>query len=175
MKAQQGFEKNLNIQPSATSSKDDFDFLVGTWNVENRKLVDRLSNSDEWIEFDAVLEMRKTLLGIGNFETFTAEIDGKPFAGEAVRLFDPTTRLWSIYWADSNFGKLDANPVIGSYEGSVGKFYTRDKFGEKEIIVLYQWDKSDPEHPIWSQAFSADEGETWEWNWYMTLSKKVEL
>ncbi|HQU93831.1 MAG TPA: hypothetical protein PLK77_16160 [Pyrinomonadaceae bacterium] len=173
MKAQQGFEKNLNIQPLATSSKDDFDFLVGTWNVENRKLVDRLSNSDEWIEFDVVLEMRKTLLGIGNFETFTAEIDGKPFAGEAVRLFDPATRLWSIYWADSNFGQLDKVPVVGSFDGDIGRFYAPGEFNGKPIKVLYQWDKTDPVHPIWSQAFSVDKGETWEWNWYMTLTRKV--
>ena len=161
-----------NIQPSAISLKTDFDFLVGTWNVENKKLVSRLSNCNEWLEFKAVLEMQKTLLGIGNFETFTAEIDGEPFAGEAVRLFDPTTRLWSIYWADSNFGKLDTDPVVGSFEGDVGRFYAPGIFDGKVITVLYQWDKSDPERPIWSQAFSADSDKTWEWNWYMTLTRR---
>jgi hypothetical protein len=115
--------------------------------------------------------MRKTLNGIGNFETFKAIIDGEPFEGEAVRLFDPTTRLWSIYWADSNTGVLDKDPVVGSYEGSIGKFYVKDFFNGNEITVLYQWDKTDPTHPIWSQAFSPDNGATWEWNWYMNLSK----
>lgn len=164
-------ESQLHIDPAETSSPEDFDFLVGRWNVRNRKLNARLNNSDEWTEFDAVLEMRKTLNGIGNFETFKAIIDGKPFEGEAVRLFDPATRLWSIYWADSNTGVLDKNPVVGSYEGSVGKFYAKDVFDGKEIPVLYQWDKTDPRHPIWSQAFSVDEGKTWEWNWYMNLTK----
>ncbi|NOT48563.1 MAG: hypothetical protein HOP17_12530 [Acidobacteria bacterium] len=115
--------------------------------------------------------MRKTLNGIGNFETFEAVIDGRPFAGEAVRLFNPKTRLWSIYWADSNHGILDQNPVVGSYENGIGKFYAQDSFDGKDIVVLYQWDKRDPEHPIWSQAFSLDKGKTWEWNWYMYLSK----
>lgn len=165
----------LNVVPTETSSADDFDFLVGTWNVKNRKLIDRLSNSDEWVEFEAVLEMRKTLNGIGNFETFSATIDGKPFAGEAVRLFDPITRLWSIYWADSNNGVLDKNPVVGSYDGSMGKFFTEDTFNGKEITVLYQWDKTDPKHPIWSQAFSLDNGTTWEWNWYMNLTNIAAL
>jgi hypothetical protein len=31
---------------------------------------------------------------------------------------------------------------------------------------MFRWDKRDPEHPIWSQAFSPDNGKTWEWNWY---------
>ncbi len=162
----------MEIKPSQSSSPDDFDFLQGIWNVKNRKLKVRLANSDDWAEFDAVLDMRKTLNGIGNFETFEADIDGKPFAGEAVRVFNPKTRLWSIYWADSNCGVLDQNPVVGSFENGVGKFYARDTFNGQEIVVLYQWDKTDPDHPIWSQAFSTDEGRTFEWNWYMHLSRR---
>ena len=36
----------------------------------------------------------------------------------------------------------------------------------KKVIVVFRWDVRDKEHPIWSQAFSPDEGKTWEWNWY---------
>lgn len=161
----------FEIKPSATSSPDDFDFLQGTWNVQNRKLKTRLKNAEDWFEFDAVLDMRKVLGGIGNIETYKAKFDDKPFDGLAVRVFNPETRLWSIYWADSNFGILDKNPVVGSFEDGVGKFYAKDVFSEKEIMVLYQWDASDPARPIWSQAFSTDEGKTWEWNWYMTLTR----
>lgn len=161
----------VEVEPSAASSKDDFDFLKGTWNVRNRKLDKRLAGCDEWSEFDAILEMRKTLRGIGNFETFTGEINGESFAGEAVRVFDPATRLWSIYWADSINGKLDRDPVIGSFDGNIGKFYAKDTFNEKEVTILYQWDKSDPKQPVWSQALSIDGGETWEWNWYMHLTR----
>ncbi len=163
---------DLKIAPSTTSSEIDFDFLVGSWTVRNRMLIERLSNCSEWNEFDSTLEMHKVLLGSGNFETYRAERDGKPFEGMAVRLFDPNTRLWSIHWADSNAAKFDDFPVVGSFEGSVGKFFANDCFNGKEIITLYQWDKTDPEQPVWSQAFSPDAGETWEWNWYMTLSRK---
>lgn len=159
------------VTPSGTSSKDDFDFLVGTWNVSNKKLNVRLAGSDEWSEFDSTLEMRKTLLGFGDFEVYRAEFNGEPFEGEAVRLFDQTTRLWSIYWADSSSGRLDRFPVVGSFDGGIGKFYAYDIFSDKPIKVLYQWDKTDPSAPVWSQAFSIDDGQTWEWNWFMHLSK----
>lgn len=109
--------------------------------------------------------------GVGNFESFRAVFDGKPFEGMAVRLFDPATMLWSIYWADNNACVLDKNPVVGSFDSGIGKFFARDKFNGKDITVLYQWDKSDPQKPIWSQAFSIDEGKTWEWNWHMHLTK----
>lgn len=164
---------DFKIVPSKTSSENDFDFLVGSWNVKNRMLKARLSNSKEWSEFDSTLDMRKILLGLANVEAYKSELNGKSFEGMAVRLFNPKTRLWSIYWADSNNGTLDQFPVVGSFEGGVGKFYAKDKFNDKDIVTLYQWDKTDPKRPIWSQAFSPNNGKTWEWNWYMTLTKKA--
>ncbi len=161
---------NLTIQPSATSSATDFDFLEGKWKVHNRKLKVRLNNSNEWDEFDSELHMRKTLAGAGNIENYYAVFDGKPFEGMAIRLFNTTTKLWTIYWIDGNGATMDEHPVTGSFENSLGKFYARDVFNEKEIVVLYQWDTTDPAHPKWSQAFSTDNGKTWEWNWEMILT-----
>ena len=88
----------LVIAASETSSKHDFDYLAGNWNIRNRTLKEQLIGSDEWDEFDAAQECRLTLLGSGNFDIFHTELDGKPFEGLTVRLFDPQTRLWTIYW-----------------------------------------------------------------------------
>lgn len=88
----------LAIAASGTSSKNDFDYLVGNWNIRNRTLKEPLADSDEWDEFDATQECRPILLGLGNFDIFHTELDGKPFEGLTVRLFDPQTRLWTIYW-----------------------------------------------------------------------------
>ncbi len=163
--------KALNIKPSASSSPNDFDFLEGKWKVHNRKLKTRLNNSNEWSEFESTLHMRKVLTGLGNVENYYAAFDGKPFEGMAVRLFNRDTRLWTIYWMDSNGVTMDEHPVTGSFENGVGKFYTNDIFNEKEIVMLYQWDALNPQQPKWSQAFSNDNGHTWEWNWEMILTK----
>ncbi|MGH2667372.1 hypothetical protein [Flavobacterium sp.] len=163
--------KTLDIKPSTTSSETDFDFLQGKWKVHNRMLKSRLSNSNEWIEFDAELHMKKTLNGYGNIENFYSDNNGTPFEGMAIRLFNKETKLWKIYWVDSNGTTMDEKPVTGSYENGLGKFYANDIFNEKEILVLYQWDATNPEHPKWSQAFSTDEGKTWEWNWKMELTR----
>ena len=161
----------LNIKPSATSSQNDFDFLEGKWKVYNRKLKTRLNSGNEWNEFESDLHMRKALNGIGNVENYYAIVDDKPFEGMAVRLFNRDTRLWTIYWMDSNAGTMDEHPVTGSFENGLGKFYAKDVFNEREIVVLYQWDALNPKQPKWSQAFSADDGKTWEWNWEMVLIK----
>jgi hypothetical protein len=160
----------LNIIPSATSSANDFNFYVGKWNIHNKKLKERLKNSSEWITFEAIGEMHTILNGAGNIDTYLTSFDGKPFEGMTLRLFNPATRLWSIYWADTTKGKLDT-PVIGSFENNMGYFFTKDDFDGRPILVVFRWDASNKEKPVWSQAFSADNGATWEWNWYMYFTK----
>jgi hypothetical protein len=162
--------EKLAITASERSSKHDFDFLVGGWKIRNRKLKEPLSGRDEWDEFDATQNLRQILQGFGNFDIFSAEFDGKPFEGFTLRLFDPQTRLWTIYWADSNGVKLDAGKV-GSFDGDIGEFFARDVFAGKNIIVKFHWDKRNPEAPVWSAAFSADEGQTWEWNWHAYFAR----
>ncbi len=158
-------------KPSATSSKNDFDFLTGEWNVHNKKLKSRLDNCNEWLEFDATQEMRKVLNGIGNVDIMKAVIDEKEYEGMAIRLFDPATKLWSIYWADNKDGRLD-KAVVGSFDEDGGNFFCNDRYKGKDIIMQFHWDISDPEKPVWSQAFSPDEGKTWEWNWYMYFTRQ---
>jgi hypothetical protein len=152
----------LAITASENSSRHDFDFLIGGWKIRNRKLKEPLAGRDEWDEFDATQNLRQVLLGFGNFDIFSTQFDGKPFEGFTLRLFDPQTRLWTIYWADSNAVRLDGGKV-GSFDGDIGEFFARD--------VKFHWDKRNREAPVWSAAFSVDEGQTWEWNWYAYFAR----
>ena len=160
----------LVIRATESSSKHDFDFYEGRWRIRNRKLKQRLVGSDEWEEFFADQEMSRILNGLGNTDNFVTSFDGEPFEGRSLRLFDPKTRLWSMYWTDSANPVLQP-PTVGSFDGDVGRFYCWDRFDEKRILVQFKWDKSDPDNPVWSQAFSTDEGQTWEWNWFMHSSR----
>lgn len=162
----------LEIVPSETSSERDFDFFHGVWRIQNRKLKSRLTNSDEWTEFESTNECRPILHGFGNIDKFTADREDGQFEGFGLRLFNPKTRLWSIYWADSNVVVLDV-PQVGSFDGDYGEFLARDTWNGTPVIVKFHWDRSDLRSLKWSQAFSPDEGKTWEWNWYMTLTKKA--
>ena len=157
----------LIVTPSKTSSKEDFNFLAGYWTMENKRLKTRLNNSTEWIEYESTSENLGTVLnGIGNLDFYRTDfnqVNNTQYEGLTLRLFNPATRLWSLYWVDSNVGVLDP-PVVGSFEGSVGTFYCKDIFQGKPILVMFQWDKTDPDNPVWAQAFSEDNGKTWEMN-----------
>ncbi len=97
-------------------------------------------------------------------------MNGKKFEGVTLRLFVPKKRLWRLYWVVSNVGVLDP-PVVGSFENGIGHFFTKDTFNGKNIIMMFRWDARNKNKPIWSQAFSADNGKTWEWNWFNVSEK----
>jgi len=159
----------LKITASATSSPNDFDFLVGKWKMHNRRLNKRLEGNNEWTEFDSYDENSKILGGTADVDTYSTTampgMEGKRFEGLTLRLFNPKTRLWSLYWVASNVGALDP-PVVGSFENGVGHFFAKDTFKGKPIIMMFRWDARNKDRPVWSQAFSPDDGKTWEWNWY---------
>jgi hypothetical protein len=161
---------DLIIIPSAASSQNDFDFYVGEWKLHNKKLKERLADCTEWIEFDATVKMYKVLNGLSNIDNLYTSFDGVPFEGMSIRFFNPQTKLWSIHWADTNTLKLD-KPTVGSFDGDFGHFFTTDIINDQKVTVVYRWDIRDKQNPIWSQAFSPDNGQNWEWNWYMYFSK----
>jgi hypothetical protein len=157
----------LIITPSSGSAKTDFDFLAGKWTMDNKRLKCRLNNCTEWIEYKSSDENIGSILnGIGNLDFYRTtynQVNNTPYEGMTLRLFNPKTRLWSLYWADSNLGTMDP-PVVGSFDGNIGTFYCKDTFNGKPILVMFKWDKTDPNNPVWSQAFSEDSGVTWEMN-----------
>ena len=111
--------------------------------------------------------------GLGNEDEYRTDFDGG-FVGMTFRFFDPKTRLWSIYWADSRRGVLDP-PVVGCFSGDVGLFEGKDTFEGRPIRVRFTWTRLGPETARWEQAFSADGGTTWETNWVMEMTRDVPL
>ena len=150
--------------------RTDFDFLMGRWRVENRRLLKRLQGSTEWETFEAMSHARPLPGGIGNFDDFIPTIWRPGFVGMSLRIFNPETGLWSIYWVDNKTGVLQP-PVVGKFHDGVGVFEGPDELGGKPIIVRFIWSNTSEEHPRWEQTFSSDNGKTWETNWVMLLTR----
>jgi hypothetical protein len=162
----------LIITASPTSSNKDFDFLIGKWVMKNRHLNARLANCKEYTEFESTVENHAGLEGMGNFDVVRRQLsDGSVYEGRTIRTFDPQTRLWRLYWMDSNGGPIDP-PQIGSFNNGIGLFFAKDYQVGRPVIIVFKWDKTNPERPVWSQAFSDDNGKTWEWN-YTNTSYRV--
>ena len=162
-----------NGMNQAVDGRNDFDFLHGKWKIHNRKLIRRLQDCTEWQEFAAFQEVRPVLGGIGNVDRFAATFpDGQPIEGMTLRIFDPRANLWSIYWVDDRSCQLQP-PVVGRFENGIhGRFFGDDIFGGKPIRVVFDWIKTSADTATWEQAFSQNDGRTWETNWQMTMTRE---
>ena len=150
------------------STSHDFDFLHGTWRIEHRRLRERLAGCDEWVTIYGNADVRPVLGGIGNIDSLTLE--NEDFEGVTLRLFDLREKVWTIHWADSRRGRLDP-PLTGMFIDGVGTFYGDDVHNEQPVRVRFIWRDLGASEASWEQAFSPDDGKTWETNWYMQFTR----
>ena len=151
----------------------DFDFLIGDWKAHVRRLPDRLNNSNVWVEYDGISNHHKILDSNSNFEEFDVTSTDKKLhiKAQTLRLYNPTTRQWSIYLLDVNEGTLDVPHVTGGFTGKRGEFYGMDQYKGRTILVRYVWLDINPKSARMEQSFSPDGGKTWEVNWICELSR----
>ncbi len=154
-----------------TDGRADFDFFIGSWDIHHRKLKQRLKGCDEWEEFHGVSVARKVLGGLGNCDEITMETPAGRILGMTLRLFDPQTQLWSIYWSSSTRSVLDT-PMVGRFEQGHGEFYAQETFEGRPIFNRFIWTSSGVNSCRWEQAFSANGGRTWETNWTMDFTRR---
>lgn len=163
-----------------SGNPNDFDFLVGSWTTRQHRLKERLTGCTEWDQFEATLAMQKLPGGVANFDTLVAPAWRPGWVGMSLRVFNPATEQWSIFWFTNEGGGLDARtgqlepPVVGGFNGSEGVFEADDQLRGQPIRVRYRWSLANPHEPRWEQSFSPDGGRSWELNWWMTFARLPE-
>src|SRR5262249_21550534 len=110
--------------------------------------------------------------GLGNMDEFVTD-HWPGFVGMSLRLYDPRTRQWSIYWVSNQKGVLEP-PVVGSFSGDVGIFEGRDELDGRPIVVRFAWSEITGPAVRWEQAFSPDAGRTGETNWIMVMPRLLD-
>jgi hypothetical protein len=163
---------NAALLPQRDGSHD-FDFLIGDWKADVRRLPDRLNNSNTWVEYDGISNHHKILDSNSNFEEFDVTSTDKKLhiKAQTLRLYNPETRQWSIYLVDVDAGTLDTPPVVGGFTGKRGEFFHQENFKGRTILVRYVWLDISPKASRMEQSFSPDGGKTWEVNWTCELSR----
>lgn len=157
-------------------AKSDFDFIFGKWNIKCRKLRDLTDpQCTEWIEFTARSEIFDVLDGYGHIDRIFVDKSQKvvSFEGFTLRLYNPETETWKIWWSSTQSPGILDIPVEGQFAGDVGVFLTSHNIAGREVQVKFEWIKTDPEHPKWQQHFSYDQGNEWNLNWIMELSRPI--
>jgi len=156
--------------PHASPEIHDFDFIHGHWAIANRRLKVRGVDSDDWDEFPSTSRCEPRLGGLANIEQVDCPARG--WMGMAVRTFDILNRLWSVHWVNSLDGVLQP-PVRGRFTGAGCVLEGPDMDGARPVIARYIWSHIGPDSARWTQAFSYDDGGTWETNWIMDFNREV--
>ena len=154
----------VRVQLPAQDGRADFDFEIGRWSVQSRRLKEVLQQSAAWEDFEGTSVARKVLGGLGMIDEITNQRAAGPTQGMTVRLFDPQSQQWSVYFADSVHGIL-TTPLIGRFSQGRGTFYAYEPIDGQHIFTRYIWSDMTTTSYRWEQAFSADGGHTWETNW----------
>lgn len=145
----------------------DFDFELGSWKIHLKRLVHPLTGSATWVEFDGTSVTRKVWDGRSQLEEFETDSPaGGHIEGLTLRLYDPQTHQWSLYWATSKSGTIGV-PTIGEFKDGRGEFYDTEPSGPngRAVLVRFIWSKTNTDSPHFEQSFSEDGGKTWEVNW----------
>jgi hypothetical protein len=162
-------DNTSNTQPGALpSAAEGFAFLDGAWRVHHRRLTTPLSGSDAWAESEGRATFITLLDGLVSVEELR-HADGRTIGG-ALRAFDRAKRVWSDQWVGAYNGLVQP-PMFGRFEGDVGTFVAEEEFEGRPILSRGVWRRVSAGEVIWEQAFSVDQGSTWELNWHMRFER----
>jgi hypothetical protein len=172
-------QTNSAPPPTVKTSPDhdgqrDFDFELGSWKIHLKRLLHPLTGSNTWVEFDGTSVTRKVWDGRSQIEEFEVDSPTGHIEGLTLRLYNPQTHQWSLYWANAKDGAMGGPPNVGEFKNGRGEFYCQDTFNGRAIFIRYLWSDITPNSAHFEQSFSTDGGKTWEVNWITDQTRVAE-
>lgn len=161
---------------SAGAGRDgqhNFDFNIGTWRTSIRRLRRPLTGSGEWVNVSGTVTVSKVWNGRANLEEIEADGPTGHLQGLTLRLYNPESRQWYLYWSNSSTGTL-GQPGVGEFRNGRGEFYDQEVFNGRTILVRQVYSDITANSYRFEQSFSDDVGKTWEPNWVATLTRVSE-
>jgi hypothetical protein len=164
---------SLQQTPTERDGQHDFDFEIGTWKTQLRRLLNPLTGSTTWVEYEGITIVRKVWNGRANLVELSADGPAGHFEGLSLRLYNPKSRQWSLNFASINGGVMTP-PTIGEFKNGRGEFFNQETYNGRAIFVRFIISDITPNSCRFEQAFSADGGKTWEVNWIATDTRVKE-
>ena len=154
----------------AQDGQHDFDFEFGAWKTHISRLQRPLTGSTAWVEYEGTSVVRRVWDGGANLGELAVEGQAGRIQGLSMRLYNPQTRQWSIYWANRSDGTLGP-PMIGGFKNGRGEFYNQELLNGKAIFVRFIFSDITANSFRLEQAFSDDGGKNWEPNWVARFTR----
>jgi hypothetical protein len=159
-------------QPAAATGdgQHDFDFEFGRWTARLSRRLRALTGSDDWVAYEGTSVVHPLWQGRANVGELDVVGPAGRIEGLTLRLYDPASRRWTIRFANSRDGELTPG-LVGGFSDGRGEFHDQEVLDGRPICVRFVFSEITERTFRFEQAFSADEGGTWEANWVSTFRR----
>jgi hypothetical protein len=149
-----------------------FDTHIGTWRTTLKRLKDPLTSSTTWLAYEGTTTVHAVLQGRANLVELQVAGEAGRIDGVSLRLYDPRSGQWTLNYANLADGSL-ATPSVGRFKDGRGEFYNEERIRGRNVRVRFVIEPLGPNVIRFEQAFSIDDGRTWEVNWIATDTRVV--
>jgi len=156
--------------PASGDRQHDFDFEFGKWTAKLSRRLRPLTGSNEWVAYEGTSVVHPLWQGRSNVGELDVSGPAGRIEGMTLRLYDPAARRWTVRFASSRDGDLTPG-LVGGFTDGRGEFMDQEVLDGKPICVRFVFSEMTRDTFRFEQAFSADEGKTWEANWVATFTR----
>src|SRR4030095_14640231 len=149
---------------SQRDGQRDFDFAFGTWETRVWRLLNPLTSSNRWAEYEGTTVVTKIWNGRANLAELEADGTEGHLQVMSLRLYNPQSGQWSLYAASSRNGTLSV-PTVGEFKDGRGEFFDQETLNGRSTLGRNVCSDITPDSCRFEQAFSDDGGKSWEVNW----------
>jgi hypothetical protein len=91
--------------------------------------------------------------------------------GLTLRLYNPKSHQWRLYWANRQNGTLSLPPATGGFTNGKGEFFDQEDMQDKSVFVRFIFSDISATTFSTEQSFSPDGAKAWEPNWIATFTR----
>ncbi|HET9038202.1 MAG TPA: hypothetical protein VFN45_18455 [Myxococcaceae bacterium] len=156
--------------PATGDHQHDFDFEFGRWTAKLSRRLRPLTGSNEWVAYEGTSVVHPLWQGRANVGELDVTGPAGRIEGLTLRLYDPASRRWTVRFASSRDGELTPG-LVGGFSNGRGEFLDQETLDGKPICARFIFSEMTKDTFRFEQAFSPDEGKTWEVNWVATFKR----
>ena len=123
-----------------------FDPLIGSWKYRLERLLHPLAGSTTWVEYRGTGFCRKVWAGRAELDEAVFDGPSDHIEGPVLRLYNPQSHQWRLYWANSRNGIIDP-PQIGEFKNGRGEFFAQDTINSKSVFIRFEWSRMTSDSP----------------------------
>ncbi|UGQ48596.1 hypothetical protein [Massilia endophytica] len=163
----------LAVLPAKADGQRDFDWEIGAWDTQLKRLREPLSGKTNWVEYSGTSVVKPVMDKRANLVELDVQGPAGRITGVSLRLYEPARKQWTLNFANLANGEM-TSPMRGSFQQGQGVFYGEDTLKGRTVAVRFLIIPVNGSQWRFEQAYSDDGGKTWETNWIAIDTRRKE-